>query len=319
MIRIIVTTLILGSYSLLFSNDGQTIFTQAKRIIIDKSKLKLLEDDYPIHDIKVGNNNEIWILGQRYLWQYLTKNATLRQISFTEQNLKSSSYFQQLLVNNKYIFVATDKRLYQISNKNQDKIFSYNSLHPNSLTLSLKNEDEVIHWFLNNNLQTIHKDEKRFLSTQKFYSLKPNFVYLYDENTIFSIDEKSVFMTNLNNKKSNKILTTQEPLLSIHLKERRIRIISKDKIFVLSHKGKFLQTIPVINGHYILKSSMTKKFDYYLFNDFVVERKDSTKKTTEFIKLPLNNIYEVQSLDVKNNTITLLADNKPFIFKILGL
>ena len=311
--RLISTLLLLVTCPLIHAS------LKIKEFKLKQSYQNEIQSDFPILQAKIESSTSFWLLGQNYLWHYDVQEDLFEKISFRSEE-DFINQFPKITLTGKNAFVATDHKLFQITLKGKRDIYSYESLDRNSLTHSLqKGPNSIFYWIQGSGIQTINTKEKISSSYQSFFPTEKDILLSSNKKDIYYIEDRALLKWHLKKAKRKHLFHTNEELLSIHFNSGMIELVGEKNIFILTIDGKLIQKIPLDGHRKIIYTKITKDYDYYIFNDLLLERKNKKEKTTHFFEIPNLSSFRPEGFDINDDVLLLLIEGKPYFFRMKTL
>ena len=78
-------------------------------IVMAAQQLQGISSDYPAKSIAVDSNDNVWILGNRYLWQWVPYKGDVQRFK-----LSTDKPMKNLFVSGEHLFASNNEQIFQL-------------------------------------------------------------------------------------------------------------------------------------------------------------------------------------------------------------
>ena len=289
-----------------------------------------LDKDLPIIDVLVGENQNVWLLGQRSLWLWnLNSNMLQRVLILWEDKVLDQSKNTEKLVklgsDGASIFVGSTRFVYQIvavANESAPKVLRYKIPQSSKLQpVAFVGSGDRFMWLTSNQAFMLDRYGKKLQVVTVASPFKGSDRVLADAggSGLTLTRDKQIFKVELNkNAKGEFILGKPElqqkltnPVLGLHSLPDGYLVHTAFTALRHDTNGKRIQTMPVENDRRLAKITITEKQHGYLFEDGLLEVFDLQAEQTRRFQIPADYAKTSSSVHLAGDSnLLVLTDGK---------
>ena len=310
--RIFLCTLLLSPFSLLQAEALKP--KTLKEMNLSQKQAKELSSDLPAKAVVVDPFENIWFLGNNFLWKWIPMRNTLEQIK-----LLTAHPLKNLAVSGENVLVSDDEQIFQIESE-PFKVISIPSPGKESRSLAIVGEaTDVMYWIKSDGVYEISTAEK---TLRKIYthsvseSEDSKFLFFPENKTLWMTKNKELsYISYGDSRKPKKIGKIEKNITDIQKSHDDVFAMSQHSVFRYTKRAKLIQTIPVNPQRRIVLSSLQPSTHAYIFQDRLFEvHLPSDGKIFHFY-LDIGRIHRAKTMSLRDSYLAIILDGNPRVFR----
>lgn len=300
-----------------FSLQAEDALVALKKheIFFSLQQERALAADGPIIDLSIDTSQNIWLLGQRSIWQYTVLTKTLSEVpiilSHEEERLVAFVPYNVGLV------VASTKNIHRISigEKGSLKLEQISSL---AGIVAINLNEELLTIITKNQIHRL--DTKSWLLSSLFSLPGTEYTKVACQDKplrCYLLSKHNLWYTDLTSKlpKARLIHESKFEFLAIYPYKSDLLAMTNYTVLQWNKLAEIVATIPVTGRQKLWLAAIDENWHSYLFDNYLLVAIDLNRNTK--YQIQLSPAEKATCLVQKDTSIALLAGGKPRLFQLI--